>query len=170
MIKQEKSLCFSGHRSEKLPQSKEKLEELKETLQEEIDKAIENGFDTFYFGACYGFDLMCAEAVLKRKRIINFNNPKIIILIAVAPFEEQAKNWSEEDRELYYDTLAQCDDVIMLNTSYKPGCYFQRNRYMVDNSSKLICYYDGGRGGTEYTVRYAEKNNLEITNLFERIK
>jgi len=89
---------------------------------------------------------------------------------AVVLFEEQAKNWSEEDRELYYDTLAQCDDVIMLNTSYKPGCYFQRNRYMVDNSSKLICYYDGGRGDTEYTVRYAEKSNLQVINLFERIK
>lgn len=166
----EKSLCFSGHRSERLPQSKEQLEKLKDKLCKEVDKAIEEGFDTFYFGACYGFDLMCAQIVLKRKRVINLENPKIIKLNAIVPFEEQAKNWSDDDRELYYNTLAQCDDVIMLNTKYKPGCYFERNRYMDDRSSRLICYCDEGRGGTQYTVRYAEKNNVQVVNLYEKIK
>ncbi|KKI50583.1 hypothetical protein CHK_1877 [Christensenella hongkongensis] len=28
---------------------------------------------------------------------------------------------------------------------------------MVNNSSSLICYYDGKRGGTEYTLKYALK-------------
>lgn len=61
--KQRFSLCFTGHRSEKLPKTAEQLETLKLKLWEEIDKAIENGIDTFYFGACYGFDLMCAGIV-----------------------------------------------------------------------------------------------------------
>ncbi len=166
MQNKEKSLCFSGHRSIKLPRNKERLEKLKENLWKEIDKAISRGIEIFYFGACYGFDLLCADIVLMRRRVIKPNDPKKITLIAVVPFEEQAKGWNEPNRDKYYDILEQCDDVLMLNTYYKSGCYSQRNRYMVDHSSKIICYYDGSKGGTAYTVRYAMQNDLQITNLF----
>jgi uncharacterized phage-like protein YoqJ len=167
MQEKENSLCFSGHRSEKLPKSKDKFENLKLRLCLEIDKAIESGIDIFYFGACYGFDLLCAEIVLMRKRKSNFIDSKQIKLIAVVPFEEQAKNWNENDREKYYNTLAECDEVITLQTRYSQGCYYARNRFMVDKSSKIICYYDGGTGGTAYTYNYAEKNNMQITNLYD---
>jgi len=40
---------------------------------------------------------------------------------------------------------------------------------MVDNSSKLICYYNGSGGGTGYTVDYAEKHSVPIINLCETI-
>lgn len=166
MNNREQSLCFSGHRSEKLPHNKEKLENLESRISEEVNKTIVTGFHIFYFGACYGFDLLCADIVLKRKRIIS--DPKGIKLIAVVPFEEQAKNWNKENREIYYNTLAECDNVITLNTKYHQGCYYERNRYMVDHSSKMICYYDGGKGGTAYTVNYAEKNHLKIKNLYEK--
>lgn len=167
MQKEENALCFSGHRSEKLPQSKEQIEKLKVRLWEEIDEAIANGVNTFYFGACYGFDLLCADVLLKRRKVIKPNDPKAITLIAVIPFEEQAKNWDEANRDKYYDILQQCDEALMLNTYYRPGCYNQRNRYMVDHSSKMICYYDGSKGGTAYTVKYAEQKNLQIKNLYE---
>ena len=167
MQKKENALCFSGHRSEKLPNTQDEMEKLKLKLWEEIDKAIENGIDTFYFGACYGFDLLCADIVAKRKRVIKTSDSKIIKLIAVTPFENQAIRWKESDRELYYDTLPHCDEVITLNTHYKQGCYHERNRYMVDRCSKMICNYDGGSGGTAYTVGYAIANGLEITNIYE---
>ena len=114
MQKKENALCFSGHRSEKLPNTEEEMKKLKLKLWEEIDKAIENGIDTFYFGACYGFDLLCADIVAKRKRVIKTSDPKIIKLIAVTPFENQAIRWKEADRETYYDTLPHCDEVITL--------------------------------------------------------
>ena len=167
MQTKEHSLCFTGHRSEKLPKTEEGMEKLKLKLWEEIDKAIENGIDTFYFGACYGFDLLCADIVAKRKRVIKMSDPKIIKLIAVIPCEEQAARWKESDREIYYDTLPHCDEVITLNTHYKQGCYHERNRYMVDRCSKMIAYYNGGSGGTAYTINYAKTNGLEITNLYE---
>ncbi|MCQ4935961.1 SLOG family protein [Anaerotignum propionicum] len=167
MQKKEKSLCFSGHRSERLPKSKDEMENLKLRIGEEVDKAIKNGTDTFYFGACYGFDLLCAEIVIMRKRVVHISEPRVIKLIAVVPYEEQPKNWNEENREIYFTTLAQCDEVITLNAKYHQGCFHQRNRYMVDNSSKMICYYDGSKGGTAYTVKCAEKNKVQIINLYE---
>lgn len=164
----ERSLCFTGHRSEKLPKTEKEMEKQKVRLWQEIDKAVEHGIDTFYFGACYGFDLLCADFVAKRKRVIKISDPKSIKLIAVIPFEEQAAKWRESDREIYYDTLPLCDEVITLHTHYKRGCYHARNRYIVDRCSKMICYYDGGIGGTAYTVNYAKTNGLEITNIYEK--
>jgi Uncharacterized protein conserved in bacteria len=110
--------------------------------------------------------LICAEEVLIRKQIIRYTDPiSFIKLVAVVPFEEQAARWNEQDRNKYFNILPKCDDVITLNKQYKAGCYHERNRYMVDNSSKLICYYNGSAGGTGYTVEYAEKQSIQIVNL-----
>ncbi len=163
--KRNKTLCFSGHRTEKLPKSEKKYIKLILDLHMEIENAISEGYDTFMFGACYGFDLICAEQVLKRKQIVLHTDPLSIKLIAVVPFEDQAARWKEQDREKYFNILSKCDEVITLNKQYKSGCYYERNRYMVDNSSKLIYYYNGSGGGTKYTVEYAEKQSLQVVNL-----
>lgn len=169
MTNKENSLCFSGHRRERLPKNRKDMQKLKKRLYNEIDNAIKNGIYTFYFGACYGFDLMCADIVLKRRIIINLITPVKIKLIAVIPFENQSERWSNPDIQLYNNILKQCDRVITLNKDYKNGCYFERNRYMVDHSETLICYYNGGKGGTAYTVDYAKENNLKIINLYDNI-
>ena len=169
MSSKENSLCFSGHRSEKLPQDREQLKKLKIVLWEEIDKAIQDGITTFYYGGCYGFDLIAASIVEQRKRVIKLVDPKLIRLIAVLPYEEQANDWNEDDRNLYFDLLSKSDDVITLHTKFKKGYYYERNRYMVDRSSRLICYCADNKGGTKYTKDYAEENNLQITNLYEKM-
>ena len=169
MMTKETSLSFSGHRQEKLPQSCEQLEKLKTMLWEEIDKAIQDGITTFYHGGCYGFDLLAAEIVEQRKRVIDTINPVEYKLICIIPYEGQPQKWSEDNRNKYYDILSKCDEAITLNTHYKSGCYHERNRYMVDNSSRLICYCASNTGGTKYTLNYAEKNGLQITNLYEKM-
>jgi uncharacterized phage-like protein YoqJ len=170
MIDKNKTLCFSGHRTDKLPKSSAEIEKLANDIYAEINKAILDGYDTFLFGACYGFDLMCAEQVLFRKRVIKLTDPVNIKLIAVVPFEDQAVKWKESDRFKYYNILSKCDDVIIMNKQYKDGCYHERNRYMVDNSTRLVCYYNGSEGGTKYTVEYAIIQNVSIINLYENIR
>ena len=43
MQNKEHSLCFTGHRSEKLPKTEKEMEQLRNSLLREIDKAMENG-------------------------------------------------------------------------------------------------------------------------------
>lgn len=164
-IEKTKTVCFSGHRTEKLPKCTEELEHLRDMLREQIDKAITDGYDTFIFGVCEGFDLMAAQMILYRKRVIKLGDPPNIKLIAAVPYEEQPKDWSEDDRNLYFETLALCDEVITLSTHYRRGIFYERNRFMVDNSTRLICYCKTSKGGTKYTLDYAEKQGLEIINL-----
>ena len=166
-IIREKTVCFTGHRSEKLPKG-EALENLRTRLADEIEKAIQDGYNTFLFGGAYGWDLMAAEEVIKKKTVIDLQNPQRVRLIAVIPFEEQAVRYSLADHERYYEIMPKCDDVITLNTHYNSQCYAQRTQYMVDRSNRVICYWNRQAvSGTAQTVRMAEKQKLEIINLYE---
>ena len=53
----------------------------------------------------------------------------------------------------------------MFSSNYFTGCFSVRNRFMVDSSSLLICYFDGQAGGTAQTVHYAQDSGLHIVNL-----
>lgn len=157
----EETACFSGSRAEKLPFSvsdgSREYEEFLWRLSSVIREAAEEGYRVFYTGGCTGFDILAGEMVLGMKEEF----PEFQ-LIGVLPFEEQASTWSEFWRDKYFTMLERCDDVITLQTRYSPGCYQRRNRYMVDRSSMLICYYNGKTGGTQSTVAYAEKMGLEV--------
>jgi len=91
-------------------------------------------------------------------------------LIAVLPCEAQADNWSFEQQQRYFNILANCDEVIALNSQYTKSCMFERNRYLVNYTEYLLAVYDGSsRGGTAYTVRYAKKIREKILQLLTLI-
>lgn len=151
--------CFTGHRIEKLRCSEA---ELKAKLYHEIDRAVRGGIDTFYHGGCTGVDLIAAETVLLRRRVIKPGDPEKIRLIAVLPFEGQANRWSDRWRTRYSAVLAGCDEVITLQPRYVSGCYYARNRYMVDRCGLLIAATHGTAGGTAHTVACARQQNREV--------
>ena len=105
-----KTVCFSGHRSEKMHLSAEDMEKLHIRLYNEIDQAVDNGYDTFLFGACCGFDLLCAEMVLLCQKVKKASG-KRIRLIAAVPFTTQSSNLDEERQKQYQDILAMCDKI-----------------------------------------------------------
>lgn len=152
-----KSLCFSGHRTEKLPFD---IDKLKQYIKLECLKSIEQGYDTFYHGACYGFDLICADVVLDLKK-----QYQTLKLIAVVPFIGQEKSWKTDLKNEYKRIIDSSDVVVILNQEYKRGVYHERNRYMVEKSNKIISYCDEKFGGTKYTLDYASRNGLELVNL-----
>ena len=43
----------------------------------------------------------------------------------------------------------------------------KRNRHLVNNSSLCICYLTEEKGGTYYTVKYAQENQLAVVNVVE---
>ena len=117
------------------------------------------GVDTFLNGMARGFDLIAAQKVLQLKKDYQ------IRLIACIPFGAQIDTLGEKDREIYKNVLEKCDDVHVLSAGYYPGCMHARNRFMVDNASIVYAYYRGdefSRGGTTYTVNYAEKTNKKL--------
>ena len=155
--------AFTGHRPARFSfgyrEDSDDFLKLRAVLFETIEMFILSGVTKFYSGMSLGVDTWAAMGVLEKKK----EHPHIH-LAAVLPCETQAIRWSDAQRERYYNILADCDDVFMLNTRYTPSCMFERNRYMVDHADYLIAVYDGGnRGGTAYTVKYAKTKNRKIS-------
>lgn len=154
----ELSVCFSGHRL--VPQ--EKRTELKQVLRAEIVKAYSRGVRNFYCGMALGFDTLAATAALS----LQCELPDLRVT-AVVPFRGQADRWTEKDRELYEDILANVDGTVVLSGYYYDGCLLRRNDYMLERSTGVIAYFDGQpKGGTYYTCRKAKAYGLDVANLY----
>jgi hypothetical protein len=151
-----KTCCFTGHRELDAGFDREKLKRI-------IEKAAEIGFDTFLCGMARGFDSECFDVVAKLKR------EKRLTLIACVPCVNQARYYSQREKEEYEKRLKESDGVIYITDSdYTPGCMQKRNRFMVDNSGLVICYLNKNKGGTKTTVDYAAAKSREIVNIYKK--
>ena len=161
MIK-EKTVCFTGHRPEKLPcfntLNKSVLKMIRSMLYYHTYLAAQEGYEYFISGLARGVDLWAAEFVLEIKH--KFPDIK---LICAKPFPEHGDNFKGEDLLSLGNVLEQADDIICVSNSYSSGCYHVRNRFMVDNSAYLIGVVDDFNSGTGQTISYAKKKGLRTT-------
>ncbi len=157
--------CFTGYRPSKFPFSVEKpnieFTRFQNTLFEQILQLAQEGCRTFYCGMAMGFDLIAAENVLVAKNA--FSEP--LKLICVLPFDGQDSSFKPYWKLKFDKVLKGADEQIVLSEKYFSGCYQKRNVFMVDNSDFVITWYDGQRGGTENTVRYALKKGRQVFNI-----
>lgn len=154
----EKTVCFTGHRT--IPMLKKwKIEKkLKETLEALID----NGYCYFGAGGALEFDTIAAQTVLGLKK----KHPEIK-LILVLPCKNQTRGWEEKDVSVYESIIEQADKVVYTQEHYDRGCMFKRNRHLVDNSSVCVAYLTEEKGGTAYTVNYANQKGVKVINIAE---
>lgn len=159
-ILKNETVCFTGHRSQKLPwgfnESDERCLKMKEKLKTEIVKTVESGYTTFISGMALGFDMICAELVLELKKTYPH-----IKLICALPCKNQYKKWSDRQRQRYKNILKQADIVRYVSEEYTDTCMLERNDYMLNNSSIVIALYNGKGGGTGYTIKKAKTMNLQ---------
>jgi len=162
-MSRDNTVAFTGYRPGKMPYSGDETTSLFEEIRISILKAIqiskEDGYGRFMVGMARGFDTYAAEAIIDAKREMD------VMLFAVVPYPEYANEFTGEDRDRYNVILENADGVFITSNKKTRGVYHIRDRYLVDNASKLICYYDGKKGGTEYTYLYAQDKGLEIENL-----
>jgi len=171
-IKQIDSACavgFTGHRPERLPgqgnPDMPETQKLITALQDWIEKAILRGKITFVNGLMAGWDILAAEQIIALKK-----RHSHIQLVSIAPYSKnffgREKCWTPEWKNRAKEVCRQQEFGIKIAEHYRTGIYFERNRTLVDCSSELLCYWDGGKGGTQYTVQYARSLGLEVHNLF----
>ena len=154
----EKAVCFTGHRT--LSGSRDAIEGQVHTL---LKQKIQQGYHCFYAGGARGFDALAAETVLKLKE----ERPDLT-LVLVLPFAEPYSHetgWTPEDIAEHQTIRARADTVVLMRDTYRPGCYYQRNRYLVDHASLVIAYQNNSSGGTAYTTKYAKAQGLPVLNL-----
>ena len=148
-----KVCAFTGHRNLAGYDFDELL------LQRVVLNLVKNGVTRFLCGMAVGFDLKAAQTVIVLKQSYN------IELVACLPCANQSERYSAKNKMLYDEILAVCDEVVVLESEYKSGCMFRRDRYMVDNCDTLVCFLRKNRGGTHYTVNYAKNCNKKVIEL-----
>lgn len=157
--------CFSGSRPEKLgfdwTSDTIALSALRRDLHHAIVHAIEMEYTRFITGMSRGFDLWAGEQVLRLQAVY----PQIELICAI-PFEDMQRTWSAYWRTLFHTVDQNCSFRSFMCRSYEHGCYHARDRYMVEQSSRVICWYNGTTGGTDYTCRYAQKLGRRLDNLY----
>lgn len=145
----EKTCCVTGHRD--IPE--EQMDRIQKLLRQEILAAIEDGYTHFISGFAAGADLLFADIVAELKEIYP------ITLEAAIPYPGRMKTPDETFQRL----IRCCDTVKVHSDSYFKGCYMRRNRYMVDQSQRVVAVYNGRpTGGTAATVRYAKGKDVRV--------
>jgi len=162
------SVCFSGHRPDRLPGQGDpgaaETRKLTAALREQIESAVGRGKDTFINGLMAGWDVLAAEQVIALK-----GQYPHIRLATIAPYSAhfftREKCWTPEWVTRAREVCRRQDIGVKIAEDYRSGIYYERNRALVEHSSELLCYWDGGRGGTAYTVDYALKKGREVVNI-----
>lgn len=165
-----KTVSFSGHRVLSPAVQRSLFEgsirnddltlRLRGKITREVGKLLEEGCDTFLCGMAEGFDLLAGDVVAAMRR----DHPQLR-LVPVIPWPGQARFFSPESRALYDRLIASAAESVIVSPAYSAHCFHLRNDYLVDNSGILICYYNGTKGGTAYTVKRAIREGLQIINL-----
>lgn len=146
----ESTCCITGHR--KIPL--DKLAYVEVELRKAVMAAVADGYTRFINGGAAGADLLFAAIVAELKE-----QGHSLYLEAALPYSDRKKSKDQSFQKM----LAACDAVKVFSERYNRGCYFIRNRYMVDESSRVIAVYDGrNSGGTVFTMRYAHGKGRNI--------
>lgn len=159
--------CFSGYRPEKMPPDMREgsagFADMQRRLRCAIREAAAQGCRHFLSGMSRGFDLWAADAVLE---LAEQGMP--IDLWAAIAFPGMQDGWEPRWRAQYERVLRCASHVFPLYERYTPNCYTVRDRFLVEQSGRCICFYDGVPGGTQYTVTRAARAGLPICNLADR--
>ncbi len=158
------TVCFTGHRVQKLPwranENDPRCKKMIEETQGKIIEAIKQGKTNFISGMAIGFDMICAELVLELKEQYPY-----ITLECALPCQDQDAKWNSHVRARYKKILEKADKVRCLYDTYNKECMQERNEYMVNNSSLIIALYDGKPGGTKKTIEHAKSLGKEVVEI-----
>ena len=143
------SCCVTGHREI----AGEKLEQVKERLRAEVEKAIEDDFFLFYSGFAEGIDHIFAGIVAEQKK----KNKKLRLFAMLPhPDRERELNTNEESRKL----LAACDCVKVHSPDFKDD---SNKIYMAEECYRCIAVYDGRpEGETAGVMEHARELERDL--------
>ncbi len=155
-MKEKYTVSLFGHRIiEDYNAVESKLYELLRIVMQNGSREIE-----FLVGRNGDFDLMAASVIRKLKKETGNEN---VFLTLVLPYETAELRNNTESFESYYDSIEICEASADQNFKY---AIVARNRDMIDRSDMVVVYIKNESGGAYQSLKYAEKNQKRIINLY----
>ncbi|MFI3253838.1 MAG: SLOG family protein [Eubacteriales bacterium] len=120
------------------PEEKALEKSLKEQIKNEILQAIQEEYTEFYCGMELGCELWAGEILLELRQEFP------IKITSVIASEHRADDWSDEDREKYFDeVLPNVDEEIYASRANSHEAIPYRNKLLAQRTDKLIAVDNG---------------------------
>ncbi len=156
-MKENKICCFTGHRVI-APSDRDGI---RMKIRNTVEDLAKDGYTDFRCGGALGFDTLAALEVLRLKD--EFPSVRLIMYL---PCRNQCSKWKIEDVKIYEAILAKADEVYYSSEFYSHTCMHERNIRLVTGADTCVAYYhEGSPGGTAFTVKYAQRNGVDLINL-----
>lgn len=159
----EHAVSFTGHRPERLDMPEDKVISW---LDDQIRKAVDDGYTDFITGMQRGVDIWAAELVMKLREERKDAN---IHLFAAVAFRGMENQWERDWQKRYHAVLKASDDITYVGERPGRTAFFKRNEWMVDRSSRIIGVYTGAPGGTKETILYAKNHEKEVILIKDKL-
>ena len=155
-MKEKLTVSLFGHRIIDDSQTVEqKLYELLRIIMSRGDREVE-----FLVGRNGDFDMISTSVIRRLKKEINSEN---VFLTLVLPYETAELRNNTEAFEDFYDSIEISEASVDKNFKY---AITARNRDMIDRSDMVVVHVKNQSGGAYQSLRYAEKNEKKIVNLY----
>lgn len=154
-----KILAMTGHRPHLFPCKYDEQDVWAYNVKKEIRNFIlRYNPDICISGMAIGADTWFAEEAIKAK----------IPLHAYIPFKGQGNAWPEFVKARYNKIIKEASLVKCISESYNKQVFFERDKAMVNDCDEMLSIRDPGvtKGGTVYTIKYAEKMGKKVTNIW----
>ena len=136
-----------------------RLKHIKKIICNEIIKAVDQGYKSFYCGLADDFELLCLEALYEIKNV----NPNLTT-IGILPHFIRKSNLQEIYGVEYTAMIKKLNETrYIFDKTTDTISLFERNKYMVNGSSLMIAYSnDPANNNILRTLKYAESQKLQI--------
>ena len=154
---QNRIIAGTGHRPKWMPCKYDESHEWAHTIKTELREGLKDlKPKAVISGMAIGWDMWLAEAA------ISVGVP----LWAYIPFRGQGKNWPTVSQNRYNRILKNAEKVIHTSEEYSKNCFFIRDEKMIDDCTLVFALHNEEikRGGTFYTVNYANKLKRTVIN------
>lgn len=148
--------CFTGHRNLSIHQE----EEIWQRVCTRLYPLLERGVRCFGVGGAIGFDTLVAEKLLNLRKTY----PQIRVIL-VQPFQGYQSRWTAAQQARAAAVENRVDKVVICCQTPSREAFLARDRHLVDGSAYCIGYCTRSTGGTAYTLRYAQKQGLQVWNI-----
>ena len=130
-----------------------------------VEYAYNEGCRLFQSGGAIGFDLLAAREVLKFK--ITHPDAKLNMVL---PCIDQTRGWTPEQIDAYEYVLRCADTVEYTGEEYTVDCMKKRNLRLAETCDILIAYVGYDRSGSAQTLRFAQKMEKRVYNLYPTLQ
>lgn len=155
-----KTCCLTGPREDRIASGNEKM--IRKELEDKIRKLITyDDVSCFYVGMESGVNQWAAEIVLRLKE-----EYPAVRLTCVLSCEALADEWTEPQRDHFYDVMERCDEELMLQGAYTADCERKRDEYIIRRSDFVLAIWEGvDISSTGYLLSLARRSGKEIETI-----